>query len=839
MGCVYRHPKSKICEFTERLDALLKYLNQCKYQVVLLGDINIDFLRYITHQMTEKYLDMLYTNNFLPIITKPTRITDHTKTLIDHIYTNMAIDQVKSGIAIFDISDHLPVFTVIKTSCNRIQDTLYYRDYRTFKQEDFLSELTQINWDENLRHLNNNIHQSTKNIINHIERVTQRHAPMKEVSQSKLKQLNKPWITNGILKSIKVKQRMYRTHFYSNDTSKVTQYKRYANKLNRIKSISKLRYYNNQFDKCKNNLKATWKIIGTLIKRKSKRHLKQTRIIRNDVTYTNEYDIANQFNQHFVNVGPNLANKLPTSNLNAVSYIQNSPISSFSMSPLTVSQVHVLFQSLDTSKASISIPNFIVKTAADVLAPIFCCIYNESISLGVVPNILKISRVTPIFKNGVETDPNNYRPISIISPFAKAFERLVYEQLNSFLVKKKIISNYQFGFRKGYSTEQAILEITENFKSAIDNGEITCGLFLDLSKAFDTVNHQILIDKLCKYGIRGTPLAWFTDYLSNRQQYVKIGNTESDLLTLTCGIPQGSTLGPLLFILYINDMPNCSKKLSFRIFADDTNVFYSSNSIDDIEKVMNEELQNILQYCNVNKLSINIKKTNFMVITSCRKKTRRIKIGNFEQKSYIKYLGIYIDQNLSWHQQISHVYNKIVKNTGIISKLRYCIDLNMLKQVYYSLIFPYINYGLMSWGNTYATKLKKLKSCQNKCIRKIFFIGNYEDASAYYNLLGILKIDNVFKLKIAVFTFKIINMNEKVPTILSDIIVAASSRHSHYTRFVSNYNIIRPKVRTNYGIQTFAFTSSKIWESIETSLKESYSILQFKKKYSQILLISQ
>ena len=186
-------------------------------------------------------------------------------------------------------------------------------------------------------------------------------------------------------------------------------------------------------------------------------------------------------------------------------------------------------------------------------------------------------------------------------------------------------------------------------KSEIDNKKITCGLFLDFSKAFDTVDYEILLAKLYKYGIRGTPLTWFSNYLNNRQQYVKIGNTESDYLTMTCGVPQGSTLGPLLFILYINDMPNCSNKLSFRIFADDSNVFYSSTSIDDVERVMNEELNHIFQYCDANKLSVNINKTNFMVITSNKRRVREIQlIRNIKQKNHIKYLGIYIDKNLSW-----------------------------------------------------------------------------------------------------------------------------------------------------------------------------------------------
>ena len=235
------------------------------------------------------------------------------------------------------------------------------------------------------------------------------------------------------------------------------------------------------------------------------------------------------------------------------------------------------------------------------------------------------------------------------------FEKLVYNQLNSFIEKNNIIYNYQFGFRKKHSTEQAILELTDNLKLAIDNKQITCGLFLDFSKAFDTVNHNILLEKLNKYGIRGKPLDWFTSYLTNRQQYIRMNNIDSEMLTMTSGVPQRSTLGPLLFLLYINDLPNCSKKLSFRIFADDTNVFYTGKCLSDIENVMNEEFRKILEYCNNNKLSINFKKTNFMLIGSQRKRNLNIKIGNIEQKQYIKYLGMYIDSHINWKQQIKHI----------------------------------------------------------------------------------------------------------------------------------------------------------------------------------------
>ena len=343
------------------------------------------------------------------------------------------------------------------------------------------------------------------------------------------------------------------------------------------------------------------------------------------------------------------------------------------------------------------------------------------------------------------------------------------------------------------------------------------------------VNHRILLSKINKYGVRGIAIPWLSDYLNNRQQYVKIGNFEWCKLQLTCGVRQGSTLGLLLFLLYI---------LSFRIFADDTNIFYSDTNIHDVENVMNEELTNIQRYCATNKFSINFKKTNFMILSSRREVFQDIHIENVTQTDYIKYLGIYIDKYISWDQYINHVKNKIAKNTGIINKLRNYLDIKMLKPLYYALVYPYIYYGLISWGNTYTSKLENVRIGLNKCIRNIFFANRRESVTPHFNLLRVLKFDNIILLKTATFIYKIINGNDNLPSIYSELISLACTTHAYNTRFaVKQKFLYRPNVRTNQG--KFKFVSSKILESIDYSIKQSKTANVFKKSHKNFLLLSQ
>ena len=311
---------------------------------------------------------------------------------------------------------------------------------------------------------------------------------------------------------------------------------------------------------------------------------------------------------------------------------------------------------------------------------------NSSFESGTFPEELKLAKVIPIFKSGVKQDISNYRPISILSFFSKVFEKTMYNHLINFIDANKILYKYQFGFRKSHSTNHAIISLAEKVSNAMDSGKISIGVLLDLRKAFDTVDHCILLDKLYKYGIRGTHWNWF----KNRKQYVCYSDTLSATMPITHGVPQGSILGPLLFILYINDLANVSENLFSILFADDTTVLIEGTNINTMIAALNCELAKLTEWLNANKLSINVSKSHYMVFHRSR---RKINKGNIlldttilSQVTYTKFLGVILDDKLKWTHHISCIKNKISKGMGIILKARKVLKKKVLLQLYHSLV---------------------------------------------------------------------------------------------------------------------------------------------------------
>ena len=397
------------------------------------------------------------------------------------------------------------------------------------------------------------------------------------------------------------------------------------------------------------------------------------------------------------------------------------------------------------------LPVSIMKECIDPIASVLTYLINLSFSSGQFPNELKIAKVCPVFKGGLKTSFLNYRPISVLPSFSKIFEKIMYNRLDSYIKSNNILISNQYGFRPVHSTYMAMLDMVNKISDSVDNHEVSIGIFIDLSKAFDTLNHSTLLSKLEHYGIRGISLLWFKDYLTNRKQCVSFNGAVSRMKPITCGVPQGSILGPLLFILYVNDIVNCSNLLYFILFADDTNIFFSHKCYKDLMLIVNTELVKLSEWFRANRLSLNIAKTNYILFGTRRKcltdANFSISInGNIiERVTSTKFLGVYIDEDLNWKHHTAEIAKKNSKSLGILNQVKYILPRSSLITLYHTMIQPYLYYCNIIWGGASLLALNKLVSLQKRALRLITCSYFRSSSNPLFIKLGILKLQNVHK----------------------------------------------------------------------------------------------
>ena len=473
-----------------------------------------------------------------------------------------------------------------------------------------------------------------------------------------------------------------------------------------------------------------------------------------------------------------------------------------------------------------SIPTTIMHLVKHVIANPLADIINLSFTTGIYIDKLKISKIVPIFKEkGNKLICENYRPISLLSNINKIFEKIMHKRLYHFLEIQGAIYKHQFGFRKYHSTTHALVDLTEDIRQAIDDNKFSCGVFIDLQKAFDTVDHDILLKKLEHYGIRGIANDWFKSYLKNRKQFVSILGFDSDLANVSFGVPQGSVLGPLLFLVYINDLHQAIKYCTTRHFADDTNLLIKNSSLKQLKKHLNLDLRKLCNWLKANKISLNCSKTELILFRHPNKHINydlKIKIGGkrLQQSKSVKYLGIHLDPHLNWSSHVDNLSAKLNRMAGMLSIIRHYVPKNTLRNIYFAIFSSILTYGAQVWGQALNKQITRIQKIQNKAIRIISFADFKDSSTPLYHKLNILKLTDHVNLQNFLFVHSTLKGSLPLP-LIDSFEVATDSFNS---RGSLQSKIVLPKVRTvNYGLNSILYRSASFWNLMVSKFpKEVY-----------------
>lgn len=806
---VYRSPSCREVEFCDAFDKIIETICETNYEIVIAGDFNIDWSKDETYK--NRIQVTLNDNGLKQIVTDYTRVTKNTKTIIDYVITNNYNIYARNN-GENKIADHEAIDITIP---NRYNEVSTKKEIEIFKYNKnlFSRELYGLlKYDEN-EDINNNAEHLDTCFDNTIRKFTKK----KTINQKN--NVNK-WFS----RELKLLKREKITKYYiaksENTNVAWNNYKQIRNKYKTKIIYEKNKFINHKISNAKDQ-KQMWKEIKDLVLNKNKNVIQN--VIFNNIEYKENLQIASHFNKYFVD-----SIKSIRTSIEQVQYVNQIHVlnSKFKFREINLQELKNICKDIKNKPDFNNVSMKLVMDNWEIMGEIMMKIINKSLQTGEFPETWKISSVTPIEKIPKTNKCEEFRPINTLKTCEKIIEKVVKQQLENYFEENNIFSKYQSGFRKKFSCETTINYVINRWKNMEKNNKIMA-IFLDFKRAFETIDRDILIQKLYMYGIQGNELKWFKSYLANRKQMVKLNNIKSSSIDNEYGVPQGSILGALLFIIYINDMPNVLQKCEIILYADDTLIFTEGHTDKLCQDNMIHDINNVNKWLKMNKLKLNENKTKLMEINMNNESVFKINNEVIEKVNEIKYLGFIIDKQLKFKEHMEYICKKIGKKIGFFKRIRNKISILTAINIYNTTIKPHFEFGsTILYTCCTSTQIERLQKLQNKAMRSILKCNIYTPIESMLNALKWLNIKQRLEMNTLHFIQKMKTGN--APEYLIEQLNYVREIQPYHLRNADNFRL--PKAATTAMQRSLFYKGLHLYNMLPMNVKSENNTNEFKRK---------